>query len=173
MRSSEQSRTRIRSVLVIEDDALVSETIAVMLDGHYETVLVGTVEGALAHLGPLPRSGSEYLDKPALILLDCLLPGGRPTVDPRGADKRRSGTRQPDRWPPPLSAEAVQPGKAAANPQGGIRLTAESAAGVDLPSFRLMVSHSWWRVNTTGLRFNSWTPNASTSIWYPTRRGKP
>jgi CheY-like chemotaxis protein len=77
MRSSEQSRTRIRSVLVIEDDALVSETIAVMLDGHYETVLVGTVEGALAHLGPLPRAGSEYLDKPALILLDCLLPGGR------------------------------------------------------------------------------------------------
>jgi CheY-like chemotaxis protein len=76
MPSSEQSITRIRPVLVVEDDTLVSETIAVMLDGHYETVVAQTVEEALAHLGPLPLSDPEHRDKP-LILLDCLLPGGR------------------------------------------------------------------------------------------------
>jgi CheY-like chemotaxis protein len=77
MPSSEQPEARVRPVLVIEDDALVSETIAAMLDGHYETVVAETVEGALARLGTLPLSAAEHDDKPALILLDCLLPGGR------------------------------------------------------------------------------------------------
>jgi CheY-like chemotaxis protein len=75
MPTSEQLKTRVWPVLVVEDDALVSETIAVMLDGHYETVVAETVEGALARLGSLPLSAPEDNGKPVLILLDCQLPG--------------------------------------------------------------------------------------------------
>jgi DNA-binding response OmpR family regulator len=66
----------MRRVLVVEDDALVSETIAAMLDGHYETVVAETADKALAYLGSSMAAEADFGARPDLILLDCLLPGG-------------------------------------------------------------------------------------------------
>lgn len=60
----------LRRLLLVEDDALVGETIASMLEDHFETVVVDSVPGALARLA----TGLV----PAVILLDCLMPGGHP-----------------------------------------------------------------------------------------------
>ncbi len=69
--------TKARQILVVEDDALVSETIVAMLDGHYETVVAGTVEAGLAGLQARGALAVENSGSPALLLLlDCMLPGG-------------------------------------------------------------------------------------------------
>ena len=57
-------------ILVVEDDALVSEVIAAALEDTYEIIIVENAADALAEL----RRGSMRL-----MLLDCTLPGG---VDP-------------------------------------------------------------------------------------------
>jgi len=68
--------TKARQILVVEDDALVSEPIVAMLDGDYETVVAGTVEAGLAGLQGWGASAIENSGSPALLLLDCMLPGG-------------------------------------------------------------------------------------------------
>jgi CheY-like chemotaxis protein len=57
----------IPSILVVEDDALVSEVLAEALQGRYRAATAG---GAVA---ALERLGDRGFD---LILLDCLMPGG-------------------------------------------------------------------------------------------------
>jgi DNA-binding NtrC family response regulator len=57
-------------ILVVEDDALVSEVIAAALEDSYRITVVETSDAALSRL----RGGGIQL-----LLLDCTLPGG---VDP-------------------------------------------------------------------------------------------
>jgi DNA-binding NtrC family response regulator len=64
--STEQPESRVRRILIVEDDAMVSEIIGVMLEDAFDTIVAGSVPEALTHLASAP----------ALILLDCLLPGG-------------------------------------------------------------------------------------------------
>lgn len=59
--------TQQATVLVVEDDSLVSEVIAAALDDTYAVVAVETSDQALAQL----RKGGIRL-----VLLDCTLPGG-------------------------------------------------------------------------------------------------
>jgi CheY-like chemotaxis protein len=66
----EPGPTPLRRLLLVEDDALVGETIASMLEDHFQTVAVASVADALAGLA----AGAA----PAVILLDCLMPGGNP-----------------------------------------------------------------------------------------------
>jgi DNA-binding response OmpR family regulator len=76
---------------VVEDDALVGETIAAMLDGHYEAIVAETVDQALSHLTALPPEdvpGSRPHPAPDLVLLDCLLPGGGLPALLQAADER-------------------------------------------------------------------------------------
>lgn len=63
-------------VLVVEDDPDLTELLRNVLSGTYAVECVGDVPGALA-----------FLDKarPDVILLDCLLPGGRMTEVPSKA----------------------------------------------------------------------------------------
>jgi DNA-binding response OmpR family regulator len=84
MPSPEQPGSEVRRILVVEDDALVCETIAAMLEDDYQAVMAGTVDSALALLGGV--TGPESRDKPDLILLDCLLPGGGLSHVLRAAD---------------------------------------------------------------------------------------
>jgi CheY-like chemotaxis protein len=55
-------------VLVVEDDPLVGDTILAMLDGEADAILATDTATACAAL--------ETDDRIAVILLDCLLPGG-------------------------------------------------------------------------------------------------
>jgi CheY-like chemotaxis protein len=55
------------SILVVEDDELVSEVLAEALQGSYRAASVGSAAAALERLG------DRRYD---LILLDCLIPGG-------------------------------------------------------------------------------------------------
>jgi CheY-like chemotaxis protein len=55
------------SILVVEDDELVSEVLAEALQGSYRAASVGSAPAALERLG------DRRYD---LILLDCLIPGG-------------------------------------------------------------------------------------------------
>jgi DNA-binding NtrC family response regulator len=59
------------SILVVEDDPLVSEVVAAALDDAYETSIVETSAAAMEKLA------TSRFD---LMLLDCTLPGG---IDPR------------------------------------------------------------------------------------------
>jgi DNA-binding NtrC family response regulator len=59
--------TEQQQILVVEDDALVSEVIAAALDDIYPTTVVETAAEAM---GLLRRGGFR------LMLLDCTLPGG-------------------------------------------------------------------------------------------------
>ena len=59
--------TENNQILVVEDDPLVSEVIAVALDDTYPTTVVET---AAAAMSLLQRGGFR------LMLLDCTLPGG-------------------------------------------------------------------------------------------------
>ena len=59
--------TQKHKILVVEDDALVSEVIAAALDDTYPTTIVETAAAALALL---EHGGFR------LMLLDCTLPGG-------------------------------------------------------------------------------------------------
>jgi DNA-binding NtrC family response regulator len=59
--------TEKHQILVVEDDALVSEVIAAALDDNYPTTIVET---AVEALELLRRGGFR------LMLLDCTLPGG-------------------------------------------------------------------------------------------------
>jgi DNA-binding response OmpR family regulator len=62
------SGSRLRRVLVVEDHALVAETITSALEDSYDVLHVSEAESALEVLT------SSVVD---LVLLDCLLPGGR------------------------------------------------------------------------------------------------
>lgn len=62
--------TELNTILVVEDDPLVSEIISAALDDDYTTVVVETSALALA---AIKQGGIR------LMLLDCTLPGG---VDP-------------------------------------------------------------------------------------------
>jgi len=57
----------VASILVVEDDELVSEVLAEALQGSYRAASVGSAAAALERLG------DRRYD---LILLDCLIPGG-------------------------------------------------------------------------------------------------
>src|ERR1700761_7159604 len=59
--------TELSTILVVEDDPLVSEVIAAALDDEYSTRIVETSSEALEAL----RAGGIRL-----MLLDCTLPGG-------------------------------------------------------------------------------------------------
>jgi len=59
--------TEKNAILVVEDDALVSEVVAAALDDEYPTTIVETSSEALTLL----RGGGFRL-----MLLDCTLPGG-------------------------------------------------------------------------------------------------
>lgn len=92
---------KVRRLLLVEDDPLVSETIAAMLEEHYDIVFASTVALATASLSAAPP--------PTIILLDCLLPDGSIAAllneaDRRGisvvltsGDPRQSGRLSPDR----------------------------------------------------------------------------
>jgi CheY-like chemotaxis protein len=58
------------SILLVEDDPMVRETIALMLEGACDTVVAASVGMAMAHLQGADRAGIDC------ILLDCLLPDG-------------------------------------------------------------------------------------------------
>jgi CheY-like chemotaxis protein len=88
MPARELPELTVRRVLIVEDDDLVGETIAAMLEGDYQAVVAGTVDRALAHLGEPICSGSGYHKDPELILVDCLLPGGGLPQLLRAADQR-------------------------------------------------------------------------------------
>lgn len=64
-RNQEQTR-----LLLVEDDNLVAETIAVMVEDHFDVSLATSVAETTALLAAWD---APY---PAVILLDCLLPGG-------------------------------------------------------------------------------------------------
>jgi DNA-binding NtrC family response regulator len=59
--------TEKNSILVVEDDPLVSEVIAAALDDRYPIIVVETASDAMTKL----RAGGIRL-----MLLDCTLPGG-------------------------------------------------------------------------------------------------
>ncbi|MEA2772498.1 MAG: hypothetical protein QOD93_5460 [Acetobacteraceae bacterium] len=73
--------TEKHQILVVEDDALVSEVIAAALDDSYPTTIVET---AVEALELLRRGGFR------LMLLDCTLPGGVDVILLPEAD--RAGT---------------------------------------------------------------------------------
>jgi len=87
--------------LLVEDDPLVSETIAAMLEEHYDIVVAPTIASAAASLRASPP--------PAVVLLDCLMPDGSIATVLREADRlgvavvltsgdpRQSGRLSPDR----------------------------------------------------------------------------
>ena len=58
----------VNRLLLVEDDPLVGETIAAMLEDDYDIILATTAASAMQCL-----TGRE---PPAVILLDCLLPDG-------------------------------------------------------------------------------------------------
>jgi DNA-binding NtrC family response regulator len=60
-----------RRLLIVEDDALVRDTMILMLEEAYEVLLAASVCTALAVLRAADRPGIDA------ILLDCLLPGGK------------------------------------------------------------------------------------------------
>jgi DNA-binding NtrC family response regulator len=92
-----------RRLLLVEDDQMVRETIALMLEDDYEIHHAVSVGSALVWL--------RARDSPAidLMLLDCLLPGGNPNDVLAEADQRSipvvliSGD--------PGQAEAMDPGR--------------------------------------------------------------
>ena len=96
MTSAARPDFELRHILVVEDDALVSETIVAMLEEHFDTVVVASVAAALAYLGGSAAGsdpdGVALQGKPALILLDCLLPGGGLATLLRAADQREIPT---------------------------------------------------------------------------------
>jgi DNA-binding NtrC family response regulator len=65
--ASGTSLSERNQILVVEDDALVSDVISAALDDSYTTVIVEDADAALALL----RQGNIRL-----VLLDCTLPGG-------------------------------------------------------------------------------------------------
>ena len=61
----------IASILVVEDDDLVSEVLAEALRGRYRAASVGSAMAALERLGDHCAFD--------LVLLDCLIPGAAPS----------------------------------------------------------------------------------------------
>jgi CheY-like chemotaxis protein len=69
-----------RRMLLIEDNALVADTISLMVEDHFETVTFGLGKDGLAFLGSGPT--------PDVVLLDCLLPDGLPRAVVASAQAR-------------------------------------------------------------------------------------
>jgi DNA-binding NarL/FixJ family response regulator len=59
-----------RRLMLVEDDALVRETITLMLEDAFDVSAIDRASVAMAWLRDPGRA------RPALILLDCMLPGG-------------------------------------------------------------------------------------------------
>jgi CheY-like chemotaxis protein len=82
--STNQPESAVRRILIVEDDVMVSDIIGVMLEDHFDTIVAGSVQEALTHL---PACDGQRAGQPALILLDCLLPGGGLNALLRAADR--------------------------------------------------------------------------------------
>lgn len=65
------SKPALPRLLLIEDDALVRETIALMLEDAFDVTSVETAASALAMLQDVDNQ------QPNILLLDCLLPEGK------------------------------------------------------------------------------------------------
>jgi DNA-binding NtrC family response regulator len=71
-----------RRVLVVEDDRMVRDTIAQMLDDDYDVATADSVGAALAYLQAADASAID------LVLLDCLIPSGKVADVMTAADRQ-------------------------------------------------------------------------------------
>jgi two-component system cell cycle response regulator CtrA len=69
-------------LLLVEDDAMVRETIALMLEGAYDVLPASSAATALSHLKEAERMLIQCM------LLDCLLPDGKLPALLAEADRR-------------------------------------------------------------------------------------
>jgi len=76
------ARSGLPSLLLVEDDAMVRETIALMLEGTHDVLLASSVATALQHLKETGRLMIHCM------LLDCLLPDGKVAALLTEADRR-------------------------------------------------------------------------------------
>ncbi len=123
-------------LLLVEDDAMVRETIALMLEGTYDVLLAVSVATALSQL----KEAEQMIIR--CILLDCLLPDGRLAVLLTEADRRAipvlliSGDPSQALWMPPCRRFLAKPftqdsllaAIRAATADGGVRNSGRPAA---------------------------------------------